>query len=208
MKAKWWKSFPAAAAILLCGCLAHGQSQTRPQDVDQRVELTAGSIQIDLVLPAALQQLSSRKMALVHQQGVPAKFIFNDPASDVILAINTFGSNADENGLTQVIGEIKAAAAKHGADAGSLKSDLITMNGKRWLRLSFKEGAGAAELVNEYFVTDWMGEYVLFNFSLPAAQYESYKDSFERSARSVQLGLTAEANELHPDAAKEQQKKN
>ena len=188
MNTKCWKSFLAVVAILLSAGLAHAQEK------DQRVELIAGSIQINLVLPGELQQLSERKMALVHEQGVPAEFIFNDPVSDVILAINTFGSNADADGLTKVVDDIKVAAARHGADTGSIQHDLIIMNGKRWLRMSVKEGAGAAEIVNEYFVTDCNGQYVLFNFSLPIAKFESYKSKFEQSARSVQLGLTAEAN--------------
>jgi hypothetical protein len=207
MKTRSWKSFFAAAAVFFSFCLLRAEAQARRQEVDQRVELSAGSIQIKLVLPAALQPLSERKMALARQQGVPAKFIFNDTESDVILAINTFGSKADANGLTKIVDAIKATVAQRGADAGSLTSDLLTMNGKRWLRLSFKEGTGPAELVNEYFVTDWLGEYVLFNFSLPSARYEGYRSTFERSARSVQLGMTAEARALQKDAAAVQQKK-
>jgi len=207
MKTRSWKSFLAAAAILFSFCLVRAEAQARRQEVDQRVELSTGSIQINLVLPAGLQPLSERKLTLARQQGVPAKFIFNDTESDVILAINTFGSKADENGLTRIVDAIKARVVQRGADAASLTSDLITMNGKRWLRLSFKEGAGAAELVNEYFVTDWLGEYVLFNFSLPAARYEAYRNTFERSARSVQLGLTAEARALQRGAATVQPKK-
>lgn len=200
-----WCTFPAAVVVLfVVGSLAQGQS---PRQADQRVELTAGSIQINLVLPVTLQPLSGRKVALAQQQGVPAKFIFNDTESDVILAINTFGRDAAASDLPKLVDQIKAAAAKHGVATESLTSDLVTLNGKQWLRLSFKEGSGAAELVNEYFVTDWLGEYVLFNFSLPAARYASYRSTFERSARSVQLGLSAQAADLHVDAVTDQQKK-
>jgi hypothetical protein len=182
------KAATIAAVILFACSLVHGQ--------DKRVDLTTGNIQISLELPAGLQPFSEQTMALAREKGVPAKFIFSDPDSDVILAINTFGNNVDERGLSHVVEEIKATAVKRGYAVKWLANDLTTMNGKTWLRLSFQEGLAGAELINEYFVTDWLGKFVLFNFSLPTAKYERYKSTFEQSARSVQLGLIAEATEL------------
>lgn len=198
MKLKLRKASTIAAAILFACSQVNGQ--------EKRVDLTAGSIHIRLQLPAGLQPFSEETMALAREKGVPAKFIFRDPESDVILAINTFGSNVDEKGLSHVVEEIKAAATKRGYAVKWLANDLTTMNGKTWLRLSFQEGLAGAELINEYFVTDWLGKFVLFNFSLPTAKYERYKSTFEQSARSVQLGLIAEATELN-DGKKHQPSK-
>jgi hypothetical protein len=193
------KASTVAAAILFASSLVNGQ--------DKRVDLTAGNIEISMVLPAGLQPFSEQTMALAREKGVPAKFIFSDPESDVILAINTFGNHVDEKGLSQVVEEIRAAAVKRGYAVKWLANGLTTMNGKTWLRLSFQEGLAGAELINEYFVTDWLGKYVLFNFSLPAAKYERYKSTFEQSARSVQLGLIAEATELNDRKTQQPPKK-
>lgn len=189
MKNKLWK-VSTVATVILFGCsLANGQ--------DKRIDLTAGSIEISFVLPVGLQPFSEEKMALVREKGIAAKFIFSDPQSDLIAAINTFGNGADEKGLSKVGDQIAAAAKKQSAHVGGLTRELITMNGKKWLRLSFKEESSGGELVNDYFVTDWVGEYVLFNFSSPTAKYESYKGVVERSAQSVQLGFIAESTELN-----------
>jgi hypothetical protein len=48
---------------------------------------------------------------------------------------------------------------------------------------------------------------VLFNFSLPSAKYESYKNTFERSARSVQLGFIAEDIEVTTGTGEQRSKK-
>jgi hypothetical protein len=199
VKSRFRRVSTAAAVVLFVCSLVNGQ--------DKRVDLTAGNIEISLELPAGLQPFSEQMMAMVREKGVPAKFIFRDPTSDLILAVNTFGNNADEKGLSHVVEEIKAAASKRGHEVRWLTNDLVTMNRKTWLRLSFQEGAPGEELINEYFVTDWLGKYVLFNFSLPTAQYESYKSTFERSARSVQLGLIADAAELNEGTAKDPGKK-
>jgi hypothetical protein len=193
MKTKWWQISLVASAVLFICFPANGQ--------ENRVELAAESVEISLMLPAGLQPFLEQKMALVREEGVPAKFIFSDAANDVILAINTFGRNADEKGLSDVAAQIKATAEKQGSKVIWLTNDVIVMNGKRWLHLSFSGGAGVNELVNEYFVTDWAGKYVLFNFSLPTAKYESYKSTFERDARSVQLRLRAEATGLNTGTA-------
>src|ERR1044072_5951665 len=170
-----------AAVLLFSSNLANAQ--------DQRTDLTAGSIEISLVLPEGLQPFSEEKMALVREKGIAAKFIFSDAAGGLIAAINTFGSGASENGLTKVGDQIGAAAAKQGALVGAVTRHFKTMNGKKWLCLSFKEASANLELINDYFVTDWAGEYVLINFSSPTAKHENYKSAVERSARSVQFGV-------------------
>jgi hypothetical protein len=188
------------AAVILFGCsLANGQ--------DKRVDLTAGNIEISLVLPADLLPFSEEKMALVREKGIAAKFIFSDPHGDLIAAINTFGSAADEKGLSKVGEQIKAAAEKQSAQVEWLTNHQITMNGKKWLRVAFKDGPGRDDLINEYFVTDWIGEYVLVNFSSPAAKYDSYKSAVERSAQSLRLGLITNDIEVTKGAVKPNRKK-
>ena len=180
-----------AVVLLFSWNLANGQ--------DRRTDLTAGSIEISLVLPEGLQPFSEEQMALVREKGIAAKFIFSDAAGDLIAAINTFGSGASESGLAKVGDQIGAAAAKRGALAGAVTRHFTTVNGKKWLCLSFKEASANLELINDYFVTDWAGQYVLINFSSPTAKYESYKGAVDRSARSVQFGLVAESFELNPE---------
>lgn len=184
MTFRWWKVLSVAAAILFSHSLANSQAR--------RIDLTAGNIEISLVLPVELQPFTEQKMALVRENGVAAKFVFSDPKVDVIAAINTFGSNANEKGLSQVAEKIKANAEKRYPHGEVLRRDFIMMNGKKWLRLSFKDGSSSDEMINDFYVTDWIGEYVVFSFSSTLDKYASYKNTFERSARSVQLGFIAE----------------
>src|SRR5260370_42268485 len=91
----------ATDIVLVCG-LGIGQNG--------RTELAAVGIGISLVLPPGLQQFSEQKMALIREKGIPAKFIFIDSSSDVMVVINTFGNDANEKGLLKVEEEIKVAA--------------------------------------------------------------------------------------------------
>lgn len=190
MKLRSWKASLVVAAILFTCSLANAQ--------DRRIDLTTGTIEISLVLPSEFQPFSEQKMSLVRENGVAAKFVFSDTLVDVIAAINTFGSNANEKGLSQVAEQIKADVEKRYPQGEWLQFGLITMNGKKWLRLSFQDGSSSDAMINDSFVTDWIGEYVLFNFSATLAKYGCYKNTFERSARSVRLGLIAEDIESGP----------
>ena len=181
-------------AILIAASAANGQ--------DQQVNLVAGSIGLSLVLPADLKQFSEEQMAAARAQRIPAKFIFNDPKEDLILAINTFGSDADTRRLPKVADEIKAAAEKNGADSKSFSSALIKMNGKEWLRFAFTEGPADHLVVNEYFVTDWVGQYVLLNFSTSPENYTRLRKDIERSAQSVQFEMIADVEESAPPIRK------
>jgi len=174
---------------------------------DQRINLTAGNIGISLSLPAGLQPFSEEKMALVRENGVAAKFVFSDPKADLILAINTFGSNADESGLSRLVEEIKAAAEKRSSNVHWLTNSLVTMNGKKWLRMSFKGGPEGDELIDEYFVTDWIGEYVLLNFSFTPDKYERFESAIQRSAQSVRFALITDDVEAMTGGAKPSSKK-
>ncbi len=176
--------------ILIASTAAKGQ--------DQRVNLVDGSIGLSLVLPAELKPFSDEQMARAREQQIPAKFIFSDPKVDLILAINMFGSSADIKGLSQVADQIKAAAQKNGADAKSFTSVLVRMNGKQWLRVAFSEGPPDHLVINEYFVTDWVGEYVLLNFSTSPENYTRLSKDIERSAQSVQFEMIADVEAAAP----------
>ncbi len=184
------KASTVVIAILIAASAVNGQ--------EQQVNLVAGSIGLSIVLPAGLKQLSREQMAAARAQHIPAKFIFSDPKADLILAINTFGSDADTRRLPKVADEIKAAAEKNGADGKTFTSALMTINGKRWLRVAFTEGPPDNLVVNEYFVTDWLGQYVLLNFSTNPQNYRRLVKDFERSARSVQFDMIADVEELTP----------
>lgn len=174
---------------------------------DKPIDLEAGSVEISIVLPAGFKQFSEEQMAQVHQKGVPAKFIFNDSQNDLVLVINTFGANASEQSLSEAAEQIKAAAQKQNSHIEWLKQDFISINSQKWLRLSFKSGAGADELTDTYYVTDWAGQYVLLDFSSPAAKYDNYKSAFERSAQSIRLGFIATSIELNGSPNKRPRKK-
>src|SRR5260370_25212427 len=164
---------------------------------DNRTTVVAEGIGVSLVLPPGLQQFSEQKMALIREKGIPAKFIFSDSRSDVMVVINTFGSDANEKGLLRVEEGIKTSAQKQNTSVEFLKRGVISMNGKKWLRLSLKEGTGEDALIDTYFVTDWAGEYVLLNFTATVAKYESYQRAFETSARSIQLELVVDTTEFN-----------
>lgn len=189
MKLELWKPATVAITILFVCGLAKGQGNP--------IDLEAGSIGISFVLPAGLQPFSEQKMALIREKGIPAKFIYSDPQSNVTVVINTFGANANEKGLSEVADQIKAGAQKQNNHVEWLKQDFITINSQKWLRLSFKGSASDGELIDTYFITDWAGEYVLFDFSSTATKYDSYKSAFERSSQSIRLGFIAKSIELN-----------
>jgi hypothetical protein len=199
MKLEIWKPATVGMAILFVCSLARGQGKP--------VDLEAGSVGISFVPPTGLQPFSEQKTALIREKGIPAKFIFSDPQSDVTVVINTFGSNASEKGLSEVADQIKAGAQKQNTRVELLKQDFITINSQKWLRLSFKGSASDGELIDTYFVTDWAGEYVLFDFSSTAAKYDNYKGAFERSARSIRLGFIATSIELNGSPRERPRKK-
>ncbi len=200
MAPQLFKVASVATAVMLACALAIGQNS-------RRTEVAAEGIGVSLVLPSGLEQFSAQKMALIREKGIPAKFIFSDSSSDVMVVINTFGNDANEKGLLKVEEEIKAAAQKHNASVEFLKRGVISMNGKKWLRLSLKEGTGEDASIDTYFVTNWAGEYVLLNFSATVAKYEKYQSAFETSARSIQLELIVNATEFDQNTVKRSGKK-
>ncbi len=96
----------ATVVVLVCS-LSIGQ--------DNRTTVVAEGIGVSLVLPPGLQQFSEQKMALIREKGIPAKFIFSDSRSDVMVVINTFGSDANEKGFLKVEDGIKTSAQKQNA---------------------------------------------------------------------------------------------
>lgn len=190
----FWGVSAAAVLILFAWCDTNAQ--------EQRIDLVAGNIGINLSLPAGLQPFSEERMALIRENGVAAKFVFSDPNADLILAINTFGNNANEKGFSRLVEEVKAAAAKRSSKVQWLANSLITINGKKWLRLSFKSGPEGNELIDEYFITDWIGEYVLLNFSFTPDNSERFAGEIQRSANSVRFALITDDVEAITGGAK------
>jgi hypothetical protein len=184
MKLSWWK-VTAAIAVILYGCgVADAQ--------DKRIELKVGASRVvNFVLPAGLQPFPDEKTSQAREKGVGAKFVYGDPQGDVMLAISASGDetdDADEKGLFKIANQIKAGAEKN-RRVESFKRALITMNGDKWLRLTFKATAGAQSRMETYYVAAWAGQYVFFNYSSTVATYEKYKSEFERSARSIELAI-------------------
>ena len=63
MKLKLRKASTVVAAILFAFSLVNGQ--------DKRVDLTAGNIEISMILPAGLQPFSEQTMALAREKASP-----------------------------------------------------------------------------------------------------------------------------------------
>ena len=159
---------------------------------DNEVELVDGGIGIGLVLPPGLTRFSDEQMARVREKGVNAKFIFSD-SNGRLLVVNAFGSNANEAGLSKVADDIVASAHKTQTFVQVLKRSLITIKSRKWLQLSLKQGTGADAMIDMYIVTDWVGRYVLLDFSATASDYVRYETVFKKSIKSIQLSLIAEA---------------
>jgi len=194
-----FKVASVATAVTLVCSLGIGQ--------DNRTEVVAEGIGVSLVLPPGLQPFSEQKMALIRDKGIPAKFVFSDSRGDVMVVINTFGSDANEKGLLKIEEQIRASAQKQNESVEFLKRSIISMNAKKWLRLSLKEGTGEDAQIDTYFVTDWVGQYVLLNFTATVAKYESYQSAFEQSAKSIQLTLIVRATEFNKNTVKRTGKK-
>jgi hypothetical protein len=171
-----------ASVVLFSWSLANGQ--------DLRTDLTLGSIEISLVLPVGLQPFSEKKMAQYREEGGGiGKYIFSSAQADLLVIIDTFGSEASDKGLTKVADKIEAGTKERGVVIGPFVRRFITMNGKKWLHVSFRETSASSDLINDCFVTAWIGRYVLVEFSCEVAHCKSYKPAVTHSMRSVELGF-------------------
>lgn len=157
----------------------------------KRTDLVTGPIGISLIIPEGFERFTEEQMARVHEKGVPAKFIFSDQKTDGLVVINTLGANASPSGLSGVEAGIKAAARKQ-LFFTERERNFVRINGRKWLRFSIQEGTGAAASISTYYITDWVGQYVLLTFSAPASKYEQLKKSFQQSAASVHLEMIVE----------------
>src|SRR5882762_11529961 len=119
MGAQLFKVASVATAVTLVCSLGIGQ--------DTRTEVVAEGIGVSLVLPPGLQPFSEQKMALIRDKGIPAKFVFSDSRGDVMVVINTFGSDANEKGLLKIEEQIRASAQKQNESVEFLKRSIISM---------------------------------------------------------------------------------
>ncbi len=184
MTLRWLRLAIVAGGILFSSNLASGQ--------DNEVELTDNGIGIGLVLPPGLSRVSDQQMAILREKGVNAKFFFTDAKVDRLLVVNTFGSNASEAGLSKVADDIVASAHKEQTFVEVVKRGLITIKGKKWLQLILKQGTGEDRTIDTFFATDWVGRYVVLEFSAAVPEYEGYRVAIEKSIRTVRLSLIAE----------------
>jgi len=172
------------AAIVLFVCNI-GAAQPK------RTDLVTGPIGISLIVPEGFERFTEEQMTRIHERGLPAKFIFFDQKTDGLIVINTLGSNASSAGLPGVEADIKSSARKQQSFA-ERERNVIKINGRKWLRFSIREGTGDGATISSYYVTDWVGQYVLLYFSSPVSKYEQLKKSYQQSAASIHLEMIVE----------------
>jgi hypothetical protein len=157
----------------------------------KRVELMDGSIGFSFVLPAGLSAMSKEAIASVYDpnSATTPKFAFSDQHQDVFVSVGDFGSNATPVELPEIKKAMEAHAEKTYQHLDWLERGWVTINGKKWFRLKFRVAGGTRDIFNDYYVTDWVGRYVLFNFSSSAAQYEARRIDLEKSAKTILLSM-------------------
>jgi hypothetical protein len=178
------------ALLVLSICVA----QTRKAAATKRVELLDGATGLSFVPPPGLAAMSDESIASVFQAepGKQPKFAFTDKAQQVFVAISHFGDNASEDQLVELKQFLEQHVDKTYANREWLERNWLTINSKRWFRLKFRVVGGTKDVVNDYYVTDWLGQYILFNFSSMAEVYEAHRADLELSARTIRLSMVAE----------------
>ena len=157
----------------------------------KRVELIDGSIGFSFVPPSGLSAMSKEAIASVYDpnSATAPKFAFYDQHQEVFVSVGDFGSNATPVELLEIKKAMEAHAEKTYQHLDWLERSWVTINGKKWFRLRFRVGGGTQEIFNDYYVTDWVGRYVLFNFSSSATQYAARRRDLEKSAKTILLSM-------------------
>ncbi|HYX29661.1 MAG TPA: hypothetical protein VE863_13930 [Pyrinomonadaceae bacterium] len=174
--------------VLLLILIGHGSSTAQTR----RVELIDGSIGFSFVPPSGLAAMSRESMASVYDQSaIPPKFAFSDKDKKVFVSISAYGQNANEDELVRMKKSMETHAEKTYQKLSWLERDWVTINGHKWFRLKFRVVGGTHDVVNDFYVTDWAGSYVLFNFNAESVKYDAFKSELEASARTIMLTLVA-----------------
>ncbi|HKG15825.1 MAG TPA: hypothetical protein VKB12_21070 [Pyrinomonadaceae bacterium] len=172
-----------AALLLLCG-LARAQ-ETR------EVEITDGALNISFAPPPGCNALPEKAMAAAFA-GQPVKYGCVTPGEGTSVFVLVSASDGTKRGFADFERGFKDGV-KQGDPAVRFKRRVVSLNGDKWVVLSYTQGRGDAAVANDVYMIDWAGHVVVFDFLAPPSKYESSRAAREESAKSVGMSITVNA---------------
>lgn len=166
-----------AALFLFCG-LARAQ-ETR------EVEITDGSVNVVFTPPPGCNALSEKRIAEVSG-GVRYGCVTPGVGASVFVILSQ--SDGSKRGFEDFERGYKDGL-KQADSSVSFKRRVVSLNGAKWVVLSYTQGAGDAALENNAYMIDWAGEIIVFDFLAPASRYEKSRAAFEESAKSIGISI-------------------
>ncbi|HYO62899.1 MAG TPA: hypothetical protein VER08_04505 [Pyrinomonadaceae bacterium] len=173
--------------LLACAASHAGQAEKG------RIEVRDGFLAISFVPPPGVGPAPREELELLQKMGRRVKFMFRDAEADMTVSVNTFGEDATAEEVAGIVKAMEAELKKRHPQGVFLARGPVKINGYKWLRLRHRTGPAADEEVNDYYLIDWAGKVVLFNFSTMVGGYERRRAALERSARTIQLMVMVEA---------------
>ena len=164
-----------------------------PAQEQGRVEVRDGFLAISFVPPPGVAAAPPEELEALHKMGRRVKFMFRDAGADMTVSVNTFGEDATAATVAEIVKTMVAELRRRHPRGTVLTRGPVTIKGYKWLRLRHRTGPAADEEVNDYYLIDWAGKVVLFNFSTMVGGYESRRAALERSARTIELSILVEA---------------
>ncbi|HEX8423635.1 MAG TPA: hypothetical protein VF634_09490 [Pyrinomonadaceae bacterium] len=158
------------------------------QQVEERVQFKDG--RVSFVPPTGFKPMSKEDINFKFGRNGAAyapDFAYSNEQQNVSVAVGFRG-----NGLPPVpLEELKKMMEKQLESSIPgvewIEREIITRDGRSWVRLHLKAKAIDTGIVNDMYFTIFEGQLLLFNFNSTIAQYENHKESLRRSAQSINV---------------------
>ena len=164
---------------LLSGAKAQAQTEERAQLKDGRVSF---------VPPAGFKPMSKEDINIKFSRKGEAyapEFAYSNDAGNVSVAVGSRGSGLQAAQLDELKKFLEAQLEGSIPGLEWIEREIITRDGRRWVRLHFKAAAIDTGIINDMYFTIFDGQLLLFNFNSTIAQYDKYKESLRKSAETI-----------------------
>ncbi|HZH29832.1 MAG TPA: hypothetical protein VEY11_03640 [Pyrinomonadaceae bacterium] len=178
---------PSFAIVFVLLSLLSG-ANAYAQESGERVQLRDG--RVSFVPPAGFKPMSKEdinvKFGRKGEVHAP-DYAYGNERQNVSVAVGFRGSGLQEALLDELKKIMVAQFESSIPGIEWIEREIITREGRRWLRLHFKAKAIDTGIINDMYFTIFDGQLLLFNFNSTIAQYENYKESLRRSAQSINV---------------------
>jgi len=168
-------------AFVLLALLSGAQAQ----EGEGRAQFRDG--RISFVPPAGFKAMSKEDITFKFGRSgaVQPEFAYSNERQNVSVAIGFVGSGLRAEQLDGLKKVLEADLERRLPGLEWIERELVTREGRRWLRLHLKSQAIDTGVVNDMYATIFDGQLLTFNFNSTVAQYDNYKESLRRSAQTI-----------------------